>query len=155
MARNIGADGRDVFRAVITSTGKDGRPSTWHEGPYAKPGAARARVSFWRNHLADKGSTVTGHPERALTVWRPVDDAQPDPEQYRTDRDGRPTWHSTDVDGDRLLAAVAVIPEQGPGIYLRTDLRGSSIPLDQLDDFIARLHAIADAARTAHQERTQ
>lgn len=163
MARNIGADGRDVFRAVVTSTSTDGRSATWHEGPYGTVGAARARVSFWRNHLAehdDDGeatgtSRAAGHVERALTVWRPIDDEQPDAEQYRTDPDGRPTWHSADVGGDRLLASTAAVPEQGPGIYFRTDPAGSSVPLDQLEAFIARLHTIADAARTAHQEQQQ
>lgn len=77
------------------------------------------------------------------------------PPQYRTDRDGRPTWSGPDVDGDRLLASVAAIPEQGPGVYFRTDPRGSSIPLADLPAFIARLHTIANAARTAAEERTR
>lgn len=73
MARNIGADGRDVFRAVITSTRGD-RSSTWYEGPYNKAGTARARISFWRKHLGRSGVEVTGHVEKADTVWRRLDD---------------------------------------------------------------------------------
>jgi hypothetical protein len=75
MARNINADGGDVFRAVITSTPPGKPSSTWHEGPYAKPGAARARVSFWRNHLTDDETGVsyaTGHIEKATTVWERI-----------------------------------------------------------------------------------
>ncbi|MBP0456234.1 hypothetical protein [Streptomyces montanisoli] len=155
MARNIAADGGPVYRAVLTST-PPGKPrATWREGPYATHGAARARVTFWTNHLrdADTGAPyASGYVERAESTWRPVDDDQPPAEQYRTDPDGRPTWHGTDVDGDRLLASVAVIPEQGPGVYFRTDPSGSSVPLDQLDAFIARLHTIADAARAATKE---
>ncbi|MGW7514804.1 hypothetical protein ACWGJ2_04350 [Streptomyces sp. NPDC054796] len=77
MARNIGADGRDVFRAIITST-PPGKPrATWHEGPYTTHGAARARVTFWTNHLrdADTGAPyASGYVERAVTRWEPVND---------------------------------------------------------------------------------
>lgn len=76
MARNIGADGSDVYRAVITTTdAATDKPFTWHEGPYAKPGAAAARVTFWANYHRDDedGSTPTrGHVEQAHTVWAPI-----------------------------------------------------------------------------------
>ncbi|QKN87632.1 hypothetical protein SEA_CUMBERBATCH_49 [Streptomyces phage Cumberbatch] len=72
MARNIGADGRDVYRAVIHFTGCNGTQWTEHEGPYAKPGAARARVTFWSNYMALSGGSATGHIEKATTTWESV-----------------------------------------------------------------------------------
>ncbi len=75
MARNIGADGRDVFRAVITF-GDSTTPR--YEGPYTTPGAARGRVSFWQNYLARCGGSATGHVEQAHTVWAPAGE-QADP----------------------------------------------------------------------------
>ncbi|MFD8611057.1 hypothetical protein [Streptomyces sp. NPDC059631] len=77
MARNIGADGRTVYRARITRTRPDSQPSTWHEGPYGSVGAARARVSFWRNYLGRSGSEVTGEAEQAHTVWTAVGEQPP------------------------------------------------------------------------------
>ncbi|MFF9262016.1 hypothetical protein [Streptomyces longwoodensis] len=79
MARNIGADGRTVYRAVITKTYADGRTYTAHEGPYTEPGPARARVSFWRNRMAayGDGRSATGHIEEAHTVWAPVGEQPP------------------------------------------------------------------------------
>jgi hypothetical protein len=79
MARNIGADGSTVYRAVITFANADGTTTTRHEGPYGKVGAARARVSFWRNYLTDPDtgeSTATGHIERAVTTWERVQDGE-------------------------------------------------------------------------------
>ncbi|MFB6846226.1 hypothetical protein ACFCXS_15375 [Streptomyces sp. NPDC056373] len=75
MARNIGADGRTVFRAVITF-GNSTTPR--YEGPYSSAGGARARVSFWRNHLARSEGSATGRVEQAHTVWTPVGE-QADP----------------------------------------------------------------------------
>lgn len=72
MARNIGADGSDVYRAVIAFTGSKGDQWTEHEGPYAKLGAARARVTFWSNYMARSGGSATGHVEQAHTVWTQV-----------------------------------------------------------------------------------
>jgi hypothetical protein len=78
MPRNIGADGRTVYRAVIVKTYADGREYTAHEGPYTEPGPARARVSFWRNRMQRNGGTAEGHIEQAHTVWTPVgEDADP------------------------------------------------------------------------------
>ncbi|MFJ8900013.1 hypothetical protein [Streptomyces sp. NPDC102370] len=73
MARNIGADGRTVYRAVITKTYDNGRQWTSHEGPYTEPGPARARVSFWRNRMRRNGGTAEGHIEQAHTIWAPLD----------------------------------------------------------------------------------
>ncbi|MFE1842398.1 hypothetical protein [Streptomyces sp. NPDC059515] len=79
MARNIGADGSTVYRAVITHTNRVGQQWTDHEGPYAKLGAARARVTFWRNYWARNNGTATGHVEQAHTVWAPVgEEPRPD-----------------------------------------------------------------------------
>ncbi|AVH58400.1 MULTISPECIES: hypothetical protein [Streptomyces] len=74
MARNIGADGRTVYRAVIVKTYADGRTYTAHEGPYTEPGPARARVTFWVNRMTayGDGRSATGHVEQAHTVWAPV-----------------------------------------------------------------------------------
>lgn len=82
MARNIGADRNgDVYRAVITITRPDGTTWTKHEGPYDKPGAARARVTFWINHYPEHDpdtfeptgrSLATGHIEQATTTWERV-----------------------------------------------------------------------------------
>ncbi|MFF0894721.1 hypothetical protein [Streptomyces sp. NPDC003278] len=168
MARNIGADGRRVYRAVIVQTDqrRDGKSGTRYEGPYDSPGAARARVTFWRNYwdAYDDGSSATGHIEQAHTVWTPVD-SEAEREQYKRDSDGRPTWASADVDGDRLLIAPAVFvaPDSAadpvaPGIYFRTDRNGSSIPLADLPALIARLQTIADTATAeaaAAEEPTQ
>ncbi|WP_252937186.1 hypothetical protein [Streptomyces sp. IpFD-1.1] len=92
-----------------------------------------------------------------------LDDAEPepvstDPEQYRTDAYGTPCYRHTDPDGDQVLAAASYVPGDGPGtgpgIYLRTTHAGASIPLAHLDQFIARLHTIADVARAeAPKER--
>ncbi|MGA5084074.1 hypothetical protein [Streptomyces pseudogriseolus] len=77
MARNIGADGSTVYRAVITKS-IDGREWTSHEGPYTEPGPARVRVSFWRNRMRRNGGTAEGHVEQAHTVWTRVgEDADP------------------------------------------------------------------------------
>jgi hypothetical protein len=78
MARNIGADGRTVYRAVIEKTYADGRGYTAHEGPYTEPGPARARVTFWANRMARLDGSATGRIEQAHTVWAPVgEDADP------------------------------------------------------------------------------
>lgn len=78
MARNIGADGSTVYRAVIVKTYADGRTYTAHEGPYTEPGPARARVTFWHNRMQRNGGTAEGHIEQAHTVWTRVDE-QADP----------------------------------------------------------------------------
>ncbi|OKJ42294.1 hypothetical protein [Streptomyces sp. CB01580] len=73
MARNIGADRNgDVYRAVIQFTNRNGQQWTEHEGPYAKPAAARARVTFWTNRMACSGGSATGHIEKATTTWERV-----------------------------------------------------------------------------------
>ncbi|MEU9925083.1 hypothetical protein AB0H51_28010 [Streptomyces griseoluteus] len=95
MARNIGADGSAVYRAVITITDrKTGEESLKYEGPYSTPGAAHGRVSFWVNYLAEyddydrrTGSRATGVVERAHTVWLPA--GAPAPQQAPADP-GRP-----------------------------------------------------------------
>jgi hypothetical protein len=94
----------------------------------------------------------------ALRARARADAIHPEPEQYRTDADGRPTYAHTDVDGDRLLVAPAVFLAHGneqPGIYFRTSPNGSSIHLDDLPAFIARLSTIADTARTEAAEESR
>lgn len=81
MARNIGADGTDVFRAVITTRNDDRTTTTHHEGPYNKS-YARGRVTFWENLLTDEDTGKTrasGHIERAVTKWVRVDTPQDRP----------------------------------------------------------------------------
>lgn len=78
MARSIGmAKDATVFRAVITKQRADG-PVTDYEGPYGSIAAARARVSFWVNYMAeyddDTGektgkSRASGHVERGTVSW--------------------------------------------------------------------------------------
>jgi hypothetical protein len=83
MARDIGmAPDAELWRAVITKSYGDGTVHTVYEGPYDKPGPARSRVTFWRNHLAkrDDGSKADGHVERCQPVWEKV----PDPAQRPT-----------------------------------------------------------------------
>ncbi|WP_413102252.1 hypothetical protein [Streptomyces sp. Inha503] len=79
MARSIGmAADATVYRAVIQFTNRDGTTRTEYEGPYGGIGAARARVSFWTNHLADIDeetgertgtSRASGHVERGTVSW--------------------------------------------------------------------------------------
>ncbi|MEU5596605.1 hypothetical protein [Streptomyces sp. NPDC020298] len=82
MARSIGmAADATVYRAVITFTDHDGAQDTKHEGPYGSLGAARARVSFWTNYLADRDedtgektgtSRATGYVEQGTVDWERV-----------------------------------------------------------------------------------
>jgi hypothetical protein len=56
-----------------------------------------------------------------------------------------PRYHHADVDGDRLLITTADI-DGTPGVYFKTDPNGSSVPLSDLPELIARLQEIAEAA---------
>lgn len=89
MVRNIGADGRTVYRAVITfkDQRRDGKSGTRYEGPYDSVGAARARVSFWRNRMAayGDGSSAEGHVEQAHTIWAPLDGKEQRPAERAAD----------------------------------------------------------------------
>ncbi|MCI3271426.1 hypothetical protein [Streptomyces cylindrosporus] len=79
MARSIGmAADATVYRAVIEFTNRDGTKDTKHEGPYGSIAAARARVSFWANYLADRDeetgertgtSRASGYVERGSVEW--------------------------------------------------------------------------------------
>lgn len=82
MARIIGmTEDAKVYRAVTHKTFADGTKTTVYEGPYDKVGTARARVTFWRNHLAKsgKGASADGHVEECQPQWAPV----PAPAQRR------------------------------------------------------------------------
>jgi hypothetical protein len=61
----------EVFRAVVVLTWPDGRESSVTYGPYAASGAAAAAITNARNYerWRSDGATVTGHVERAETVW--------------------------------------------------------------------------------------
>lgn len=82
MARSIGmAADATVFRAVITKQTRDGETVTTHEGPYGSIGAARARVSFWVNYLAEYDdetgertgrSRASGYVEHGTVRWERV-----------------------------------------------------------------------------------
>ncbi|MEU1373020.1 hypothetical protein ABZ442_05060 [Streptomyces triculaminicus] len=61
--------------------------------------------------------------------------------------DQPPSFHHTDIDGDRLMVTTADIPGTGPGLYFRTDPDGSSLPLADLPALIEQLNVIAEAAR--------
>lgn len=80
MARSIGmAADATVFRAVITKKYPHSpEPFTDYEGPYGSASAARARVTFWVNHLAvldeETGeptgeSDASGHVESGSVTW--------------------------------------------------------------------------------------
>ncbi|WP_063735593.1 hypothetical protein [Streptomyces sp. RTd22] len=79
MARSIGmAADATVYRAVITKQLRDGTTVTEYEGPYGGIGAARARVSFWTNYMADLDeetgertgtSRASGYVERGTVTW--------------------------------------------------------------------------------------
>lgn len=78
MARKIAVDDDGtMYRAVIVKKyRRNAEPVTTYEGPYDKPGAARARVTFWKNWLgADKSQEqwADGWIESAETVWSRVD----------------------------------------------------------------------------------
>ncbi|MFD5451250.1 hypothetical protein [Streptomyces sp. NPDC127100] len=84
MARDIGVTpGAELFRAVTTKYYGDGTVETVYEGPYDKPGTARGRVGFWRNHLAKRedGSKAQGYIESCRPVWSRVADPAPQPER--------------------------------------------------------------------------
>lgn len=82
MARSIGmAADATVFRAVITKQYRNGTTVTDYEGPYGAIGAARARVSFWTNYLADRDeetceptgtSRASGYVEQGTVAWERV-----------------------------------------------------------------------------------
>ncbi|MDX3165905.1 hypothetical protein PV516_19145 [Streptomyces scabiei] len=80
MARDIGmAPNAKVYRAVITKSYANGDVVTEYEGPYDKPGPARARVTFWKNHLANqgKGDKADGYVEQAQPAWEKAPDPSP------------------------------------------------------------------------------
>ncbi|MCX5362899.1 hypothetical protein OG864_29815 [Streptomyces sp. NBC_00124] len=81
-----------------------------------------------------------------------AEQVEAEPEQYATDTYGTPCYRHTDPDGDQFLAAASLIPGQGPGVYFRTSPAGASIPLAHLDQFIARLHTIAETAKAEAAE---
>ncbi|MFG3710142.1 hypothetical protein [Micromonospora sp. NPDC047730] len=87
MARYMGKDDAEVFRAVIVTTypaepesdyppHRVERKSTTHAGPYRTKGAARAAVEresrparFW----AEQGVTSEGYVEKASITWERVE----------------------------------------------------------------------------------
>ncbi|MFF4933392.1 hypothetical protein ACFY2H_31545 [Streptomyces griseofuscus] len=68
-----------LFRAVISKTYADGESFTEYEGPYAKLGQARGRVTFWRRHFAatKPGASADGHVEECQPQWHRVPDKAP------------------------------------------------------------------------------
>lgn len=80
MARGIGMKpDAALYRAVIVKSYANGEQFTVYEGPYDAPGQARARVSFWRNHFADRdnGDSADGHIETCQPAWEKVSDPAP------------------------------------------------------------------------------
>lgn len=74
MARNISADGETpVYRAIIKFYDDEGGLRfSEYEGPYAKKGSARARVTFWKNYLGHR-YTIEGWVEEGTVEWKLVD----------------------------------------------------------------------------------
>lgn len=71
-----------VFRAVLVLKYPNREPFTTYEGPYGEKAAARARVTFWRNHLGAKeafesvdeyghvqDTYADGHVEQGTVTW--------------------------------------------------------------------------------------
>lgn len=83
-------------------------------------------------------------PELRIALITPPAGAQPHPSRYA----------HTDIDGDRLLIATALMPDNVPGIYFRTDPNGSSVPLTDLPGLIAQLQIIAEAAQQEADEQS-
>lgn len=61
-------------------------------------------------------------------------------------------YKHTDIDGDRLLISTALMPNNVPGVYFRTDPNGSSVSLDDLPALMAQLQAIAEASKAEAEE---
>ncbi|MET9521460.1 hypothetical protein [Streptomyces coeruleorubidus] len=61
-------------------------------------------------------------------------------------------YKHTDIDGDRLLISTALMPDNVPGVYFRTDPNGSSVPLADLPALIAQLQVIAEASQREAEE---
>ncbi|TQE33169.1 hypothetical protein [Streptomyces ipomoeae] len=110
MARDIGMEpDAALYRAVITKSYAAGTEFTVYEGPYAEPGPARARVTFWRNHFAkrDNGDKADGHVETCKPAWEPMGEATeaalPHPWKDATSTDdlGRPVCDGTQHRGTR------------------------------------------------------
>lgn len=86
MARSIGmAAEAAVFRAVLVLKYPDREPFAKYEGPYGEKAAAKARVTFWRNHLGAlegfesvdeyghvQDTYADGHVERGEVTWTKV-----------------------------------------------------------------------------------
>jgi hypothetical protein len=62
-----------------------------------------------------------------------------------------PSYSFADVDGDRLMITTADIPGQGAGVYFRTDVTGSSVPVAEIPALIDRLREIAEASTSAER----
>lgn len=123
MARNIGADGTDVFRAVIDCRYPKGGTELKHEGPYGSIGAARGRVTFWENYLHDDEDDqvgASGHVERAVTRWVPIDEHGQDVE--------------TAADSDQLAELLRVISE--------TVTEANDVGGIDLNDLVDRVEAL-------------
>lgn len=87
MARNIAADSTEAWRAVLilNSVNPDGETETVtvYEGIYNSEGAAKGRVTYWKNwtkfkienEMSHGQFLVKGWTEKATLEW-----AQPSPE---------------------------------------------------------------------------
>lgn len=70
--RMIMANAPLLYRARLRSVSPTGEVTEWFEGPYPKPGQAKARITFWKNHYAktrEEGWVVAGIPEESAPVW--------------------------------------------------------------------------------------
>lgn len=66
------ADGKPGFRAVTVHLDGNNEQQIIVEGVYDKPGTARQRVTFWRNHLGPEW-WLDGWIEAGSTSWSRVD----------------------------------------------------------------------------------
>lgn len=76
MARNISMEpDAPVYRAIVKIHNTAlGFSDTKYEGPYSQAGTAKARVTFWKNYMANRdGVYVTGWVEKGETEWNPYE----------------------------------------------------------------------------------
>jgi hypothetical protein len=69
-----------IYRAKITKKYRGSDPFVTYDGPYTTAAAARARVTYWANYLADRDldidgtqldeSWATGEVEVGTVSWR-------------------------------------------------------------------------------------
>lgn len=60
-----------LYRVVLVSTDPGGTEYLWTEGLYEKPGAAKARKTFWENRHRESDRSVTAEIQSCSPEWQP------------------------------------------------------------------------------------